>query len=160
MGIKEKISEMRPAVRRVFLTISERALIERKNSLVFNMEGLRLKALIREQDKEEIEEYLKLLTEKGHLDSYDIRGDSANVILSKDITLPEMETSQRGLIEENVVRRAVLFRLFEESKKSAYLINAQVTLTKLDECLQVKSSEDIARNVSYLKDIGHPQHRR
>jgi len=154
MGIAGKISEMKPSVRRVFLAIAETALIKGETSLALNLEGLRLKALIREQDKKKLEEYLIALLEMGYLDNCNIEEGIANVVLTNAMDLPDFETSQIESIEENVIKRAILFRLFEESKKSAYLMTAQVTLTKLDEYLQVKSSEDIARNASYLKDMG------
>jgi len=152
MSISNK--ELKPAIRRLLVAIAEAAVIEEQNDVLLNKEGLRLKALIREQDTGKIAGYLSELEENGYITKWGIVGDLLSIVLARTLSLPDIETSHRELVWDNVLRRAILFRLYEEVRNKGYRVTAQVALSELADNLQVKSAQDIARNASYLKDIG------
>jgi predicted nucleotide-binding protein len=150
--IMDTKEDLKPEIKRLLVTIIEMSVIEQKHKILTTVEGLRLKALIREQDKEKMTEYLQELKEKGFLDQWIITGPGFNILLSDKIPLLDVETSKRESIEDNVIRRAILFRLFEEGRKSDYLVMAQVALTPLSTILEPKLTK-ISTNATYLQSI-------
>jgi predicted nucleotide-binding protein len=149
----DNTNDLKPGIKRLFITIAETVIIEENNEFLANVDGLRLKALIREQDEDKMSGYLAELQEKGYLIKWSRVGDIVNIIMSRKISMPDVETSKRESIEDDVMNRAILFKLFEEARKKDFLVAAQVAISPLSTILRPKVIK-IAANATYLKSIG------
>ena len=87
-----------------------------KNSKEFSVpfEGLRLRSLYTENEKEILLKNLDMLKAEKFLSVYNMDKDFLSFSISPDISIPSITQSERNIVIDRAIMRALLFRLYQE----------------------------------------------
>ncbi len=135
------------------VAIFELSLIKKDRKFNTYWEGLRLRSSIRWDQEAILKTNLNSIQNKfGFLQNWEIVNDQVKIEINQNITVPQFSPIQIEKINESSLRRALLFKLYEEFRKQSSRFAMHSLINEVTS-LEV-SEDDIRREVDYLISKG------
>ncbi len=142
---------MDETTKQVLASIIELAIFKDSRKITTPWAGLRLRATFREDEDYLLRSELDNLRDgEKVIDSWTKEGDSVSITISQSQEIPIASSSEKDAVSDRAIRRALIFKLYEEYRRSGNLC-AQYPLVQLSDILET-SQEEIRRHIDYLEN--------
>jgi predicted nucleotide-binding protein/predicted ArsR family transcriptional regulator len=142
---------MKETSRQVLASIIELAILKDSRKIKTPWAGLRLRATFREDEDLLLQSELDNLRDVEKLiNSWTEEGESVSITISGSHEIPTANSGEKDAVSDRAIRRALIFKLYEEYRKSGNL-SGQYPLVQLRDILET-SQEEILRHIDYLEN--------
>lgn len=137
--------------KQVLASITELAICKKTKEIKTPWAGLRLRATLKENEDDILRQELDNLRDNlKAIGSWHLEGDHVLIILSDNQKIPSADLSQEEIVCDRAIRRALMYRLYEEYRKTGRDA-VHYPLVQLKEVLE-SSQDEIIRHVRYLEN--------
>ncbi len=142
---------MNETTKQVLASIIELAIFKISRQITTPWAGLRLRATFRKDEDLLFRSELDSLRDiEKVINSWTIEGDSVSITISENQEIPTTTSSQKDAVSDRSIRRALIFKLYEEYRKSGN-VYTHYPLVQLKDILE-SSQEEILRHIEYLEN--------
>jgi len=126
----------------VLRTLAERSISTKSNTIDISIDGLRLLALINQSDISQLPAALSHICKNaGHIKEYSDKDLHFHIILSDKLNIPKsLDTNSIERIQGNLIKRTLLFYLYERYKEAHHLKAGMTPLVPLAPILGVSEA--------------------
>ncbi len=137
--------------KQVLGSITELAICKDTKEIRTPWAGLRLRATLKENEDDVLRQELdNLRVNLKAIDTWHVEGDHVLIVLSDNQKIPNANLSQKETVCDQAIRRALIYRLYEEYRKTGRDA-VHYPLVQLKEVLE-SSQDEIIRHVLYLEN--------